>query len=183
MLRHNVFDGIHIVRQMIKHILGLNSAKVFKPLKEISLIFASHLVNLFGRQSGGKFLIIRKTPTVPLGDKRINQLIHIAVCCSVIAQNLPIQIQENFIEGIGGNFADVPAEQIVLHDPKDLVNLLFIELSCFVQSQHFHQERPGDGNFQPIHPSHALVQLCGFFQTALAGEEFFIQPGILSHIL
>ena len=156
-LRHDVLDGIHFVGQVVEYVFGFQGAKIFKPLEEIRLVSAPHLIDLFGCQGGGELLIVGKTPTVPFGQQGINQLIHIAVGGTVIAQNLPVQIQKNLVEGVGGNLTDIPAEQIIFHDGKDPVHLLLSQLPGLVQAQHFHQEGAGDSDFQPVHSVHALV--------------------------
>ena len=120
MLGHNVLDAVLVVIQMCVDILCLHRSEVFKPLKQVRLIFAPHQVDLLGCQVTGKLPVIRESPAFPLGPQGIDELVHIVVCGIVVAQDLLVQRQEYFIEGIGRDLTDISAEQIVLRDFKDL---------------------------------------------------------------
>ena len=102
---------------MLVDVLRLNRAIVFKALKQVRLILASHLVNLLGGERGGKLLVIREAPAFLFRQQSVDKFLDVFVCIAVIAEDFPVQVQENPVKGIGRHLADIPAEQVIFCDP------------------------------------------------------------------
>ena len=116
-------------------ILGLHGTKVLKPFKQIRFVFAPHQIDLLNRQGIGKFPVIREAPALPLGPQSIDAFVYIVIGSIVIAQDLLIQRQEHLVQRIGGNFTDVPPEEVVLRDLENIPHRFYGEFAILVQPQ------------------------------------------------
>ena len=181
-LRHDVLDGIVVIVQMLIDVLRLNRAIVFKALKQVRLIPASHLINLLGGERGGKLLVIREAPAFLFRQQSVDKFLDVFVCIVVIADDFPVQVQENPVQGIGRHLADIPAEQIIFRDEENLQDVIHRELPVLVQAQNLHEEWSGNYDFKPVHPVKAVIQLT-VLQAASVGEQLFEQAGIPAQIL
>ena len=119
-------------------ILGLHGTKVLKPFKQIRFVFAPHQIDLLNRQGIGKFPVIREAPALPLGPQSIDAFVYIVIGSIVIAQDLLIQRQEHLVQRIGGNFTDVPPEEVVLRDLENIPHRFYGEFAILVQPQRLH---------------------------------------------
>ena len=181
-LRHNVFNGIYVVVQVSINVLRLDGAEVFQALKQIGLVFAAHQIYLLRGQRSGKLLVVREAPAFSLGEQGIDKLLDIALRGIVVPQNFPIQIQEDLVQGVGRDIADIPAEQVVFCDQEYLEHIIYRQLSILIQAKHFHQEGTGDNDLKAHHAVQAVIQLF-ISQPAFAYEELFKEARIPTQIL
>ena len=163
-------------------ILGLHGTEVLKPFKQICFVFAPHQIDLFNRQGIGKFPVIREAPALPLGPQSIDAFVYIVIGSIVVAQDLLIQRQEHLVQRIGGNFTDVPPEEVVLRDLENIPHRFYGEFTVLVQPQHLHQEGAGHCDLQAGHAVQAVIQ--PFLpQPAFTSQKFFKEPCILQKVL
>ena len=155
---------------------------VFQPFKQIGLVFSTHLINLFGSQRRGKFLIVREASAFPFGKQGINEFLDVVFSRTVITQDLLVEHQEDLVERICGNLAYISAEQVVFRRQKNRQYVLRRELAILIQAETLHQEGPGNANIQAGHAIEAVIQAL-FSQAALAGAQLFKKPGITKQVI
>ena len=182
MLRHDMFNGVHLVVQMRVYILGFNGSIVFQSFKQVGLIFATHRINLFGSQRRGKLFIVREASAFPFGKQSINEFLDVIFSRTVITQDLLVEHQEDLVKRICGNLTYISAEQVVFRRQKNRQYVLRRKLSILIQAENLHQERPGNANIQAGHAVEAVIQAL-FSQAALACAQLFKKPGIAKQII
>ena len=156
-LGHHVLNGICTVIQVGVDFLILQNAIVFKALQDVCLVLRIHLVDLARTKRFLKFVVPGKTGALGFREQGKLEFLQVVVLCAIVADDFPVQHQEDLIQGIGRQVADGTPEEIVFCIQEDLPNVCQRQRSLAMELQNLQEERAGDRGFQSVQALNTAV--------------------------
>ena len=132
--------------------------EVLETLKDIEFVLAVHQIDRAFFECCSELCVIWEAGTLLLRQKRVLELLDIVVLSSVVPDDLAVQHEEDFVEGIRRQVAHRPAEQVVLRCQEYLSDLSQRQFPLVIQAQHFKEVRPCYRRLQTIQPVNARIK-------------------------